>query len=70
MTTLYLHDNDVTSTKHGSKGSTHAGTLQVDYEYQLIEWLQDIGIDYPHIVRIESNDGREWVRQGNRFLPK
>lgn len=62
----YLHD-DTPSTPHGFRGPTHAGTLTVDCEYQLLMWLEVIGREYPKIVRIETDDGREWRRHGQRF---
>lgn len=68
---LYLHDATPTKPgeKHGARGPTHAGTVDVDYEYQAEMWVGDIASDYPQIVRIECLAlGCEWVRErGSAF---
>jgi len=57
MIVLELHDD-----------TSHAATVTVDYEYQLEQWLIDIGAELPKIVRATSNDGREWKREGACFV--
>jgi hypothetical protein len=64
---LELHDADTTATKHGSSGPTHAGSVTVDYEYQAEEWVKEIEQDYPDIVRLVLDNGREWRRVNGRF---
>jgi hypothetical protein len=66
---FFYHDNTPAKPgePHGERGPTHCGSQNVtlDYEYQLEMHLDDIAKSYPHIVRIESNTGREWKRDAN-----
>lgn len=62
---LYLHDNTPAAPgeKHGERGPTHCGSVTFDYDYQAVEWIKDVGKDYPHVVRVECPDlGKEWLR--------
>jgi hypothetical protein len=47
----------------GALSSAHAARVEVDYEYQVEQWVIDIANDQPDIVRAECPDiGRKWVR--------
>jgi hypothetical protein len=63
---LFLHDNTPAKEgePHGEDGPTHAGTVQVDYEYQIETWVFDeIQSDYPRIIRARCPElSREWKR--------
>jgi hypothetical protein len=68
---LYLHDDRTDDPITGNmRAPTHAGTIRfiADAEYQLEMRLDGIAADYPHIVRVESSDGRWWRREGRRFV--
>jgi hypothetical protein len=54
--------------KHGPGGPTHCGNIQVDYEYQLEQWLIDLVVDQPEVVKVKAPDGRVWVRQNREFV--
>ena len=69
---LHLFDatpESATPAKHGVLGPAHAADVTVDYEYQAELWVNDIGQDYPEIVRVECPDmGRTWVRDSNSTM--
>lgn len=61
----YLYDDTPAAAgeKHGPLGPTHRGTLTVDYEYQVEEWVVDLERSEPKVVCIECPDlCREWWR--------
>lgn len=70
MPTIDLHDANVNDPVTGKmKSPTHAGSINVDYEYQVEQWVLDVGEDMPVIVRIVVDDGRRvWQRDGKRFV--
>jgi hypothetical protein len=58
-------DSDITD--HGPLGPAHAARIEVDYEYQVEQWVIEIGIDHPEIVRAECEDiKRKWTRDSDR----
>jgi hypothetical protein len=62
---LFLHDDTPAKPgeKHGEDGPTHAGTVHVDYAYQVEEWVYEVQVAHPAIVRLRCPDlGREWLR--------
>lgn len=66
-----LYDPVTFAPKHGHRGHTHAGTVRVDYEYQVEMWVGEVQSNYPHIVRIECPAiRREWIRVDGRFVEK
>lgn len=67
---IFLHDATpaVPGENHGPDGLTHAGTIRVDYEYQVEVWVQQAQQNLAHIVRIRCPDlGREWKRTDGKF---
>jgi predicted nucleotidyltransferase len=73
MFTLFLHDNTPAAPgeSHGEDGPTHAGTVRSadEHVYQLEMRVQEIGGDYPDIVRIRCPElNREWKRGANGHL--
>jgi hypothetical protein len=58
---------DLDVTEHGPLGPAHAATVKVDYEYQVEQWVIEIGHDSPDIVRAECEDlRRKWKRDSDR----
>lgn len=58
-------DSDTTNHDpfHGPLGPAHAALVEVDYAYQVEQWVIDIGKEYPKIVRAECPDiKRKWNR--------
>ena len=73
MTTLFLHDSTPAQAgeRHGSRGPTHAATIRdLEYEYQIEEWLMVVHRDHSHIVVVDASDGRRWRRAADRFEPE
>jgi hypothetical protein len=68
----FLHDNEPAGPgeKHGERGPTHCGTITVDYEYQIEQWVIELEHDASYVVRIECPDlGREWKRnESGKFV--
>lgn len=66
---LFLHD-DVPSEPHGEDGPTHAGTITVDYEYQIEQWAIEAHDSLkPEIVRLRCPElHREWKRTPVGFV--
>lgn len=56
----HVHDDETEAKEHGPLGPSHRGTLTVDYEYQLEQFLIDLPKDDPKATRVVSEDGREW----------
>jgi len=49
---------------HGPLGPAHAARVEVDYAYQVEQWVIEIGQDHPEIVRAECEDlHRKWKRE-------
>lgn len=67
---LEFHDGNVNDTvKANMSGPTHAGTVHVDYEYQVEEYVRMMEDERPEIIRILLVDnGREWLRRDGRFV--
>ena len=62
---LHLHDNEPAKPgeKHGEDGPTHCGSVTVDYEYQVEQWVIDVGNDHPDIMYARCPDlRRAWRR--------
>ena len=53
---------------HDANTGGPTATVTVDYEYQAEMWLDDIAADHPRIVRCVLDNGREWVRDGAKFV--
>ena len=52
---------------HGPLGLSHAARVEVDYEYQIEQWVFEIGKDHPEIVRAECEDlKRKWKRDSDK----
>jgi hypothetical protein len=70
MILLNLFDatpEDSDTTDHGPLGPAHAARVKVDYEFQVEQWVIEIGTDYPEIVRAECEDlKRKWKRDSKR----
>lgn len=65
---LHLHDSTPAGPgeRHGPRGPTHCGDVNVDYEYQAEMHVQEIEQNYPQVVRVECPTiGREWKRDAS-----
>jgi hypothetical protein len=64
-----LYDPVTFAPNHGHRGHTHAGTVRVDYEYQVEMWVSEIQSGHPYIMRIECPEiEREWKRIDGKFV--
>lgn len=64
---LFLHDNTPAKPgeKHGEDGPIHTGSVDVDYEYQVEQWVIEVGHDHAKIVYARCPDlRRAWRRVG------
>ena len=54
---------DSETTDHGPLGNAHAARVEVDYPYQIEQWVIEMGTDHPEIIRAEYEDlRRKWTR--------
>jgi hypothetical protein len=54
---------DSDTTDHGPLGKAHAARVEVDYQYQVEQWVIEMGTDHPEIIRAECEDlRRKWTR--------
>jgi hypothetical protein len=69
---IYLFDNtpdDAIVEEHGPMGPAHAGTVTVDYEYQVEIWVEEVEKDHPNIVKAHCPDlGRMWERHEDKMV--
>jgi len=69
---LEMFDADTANPEHGPRGPGHAAGVEVDYDYQAEQWVQDTSQDRPKFVRWELYDAEtntllaKWERRADK----